>query len=119
VADGFPCPACGFLTFSEPPGSYEICEICGWEDDHVQLAHPRMQGGANRESLVEAQREAIDRFPLDRQSIDRHRRDPEWRPLTSEEAAVSENAPRSATDYFHAATAEEPTYYWRKPHPSR
>lgn len=21
-------------------GTYEICGVCGWEDDHVQLANP-------------------------------------------------------------------------------
>ena len=93
MADSFPCPACGFLTFSAPPGSYEICDVCGWEDDHVQLAHPRMRGGAKQ-------------------------RDPGWRPVTDEEAAVREKAPRSGTEYFQAATEEEPAYYWRKPRPS-
>lgn len=30
----FPCPYCGNNTFDvEPWGSFEICEICGWEDD--------------------------------------------------------------------------------------
>ena len=74
-----------------------------------------MRGGANAESLVEAQLDAIERFPLGQQSIDDRRRDPEWRPLSSDEAAVSERAPRSGTDCFHAATIEEPGYYWRKP----
>jgi len=115
VADRFPCPACGFLTFSEPPGSYAICEVCGWEDDHVQLALPRMRGGANAESLVEAQLGAIERFPLGAQPIDNHQPDPEWRPLTADKAGVREDAPRSGIDYFHAATIEEPRYYWRKP----
>ena len=115
MADAFPCPACGFLTFSGPPGTYEICDVCGWEDDHVQLAHPRLQGGANGQSLIEAQRDAIERIPLDQQSIDDVRRHPDWRPLTDEEAAVREDAPNSGTDYFHAAVGEEPTYYWRKP----
>lgn len=48
----FPCPSCRFLVFGEPPGSYEICDLCGWEDDHVQLANPAMGGGANKEKLV-------------------------------------------------------------------
>jgi len=118
LADSFPCPACGFLTFSGPPGTYEICDVCGREDDHVQLAHPRMRGGANRQSLVEAQLEAIARIPLDQQSIGDQQRDPGWRPVTDEEAAVREKAPRSGTEYFQAATEEEPAYYWRKPRPS-
>ncbi|QIG53715.1 hypothetical protein G6N82_05710 [Altererythrobacter sp. BO-6] len=27
-----PCPCCGFLTIGEP-ASYEVCEVCLWEDD--------------------------------------------------------------------------------------
>jgi Cysteine-rich CPCC len=50
----FPCPCCGYLTLPErPPGSYEICEVCGWEDDNVQAEDPDFRGGANRDSLNE------------------------------------------------------------------
>ncbi|MFC5904955.1 CPCC family cysteine-rich protein [Streptomyces zhihengii] len=50
-----PCVCCGHLTLSEPPGSYEICPVCFWEDDRVQLRWPDWTGGANRPSLIEAQ----------------------------------------------------------------
>lgn len=53
--DGYPCPCCGHLAFAEPPGSYEICSICFWEDDLVQLRWPDWSGGANRPSLRESQ----------------------------------------------------------------
>jgi hypothetical protein len=56
VDEAFPCPCCGHLTLGEPPGSYEICPICFWEDDLVQLRWPTYRGGANKPSLVEAQR---------------------------------------------------------------
>ncbi|MFI9322590.1 CPCC family cysteine-rich protein [Kitasatospora aureofaciens] len=46
---------CGHLTLGEPPGSYEICPVCFWEDDRVQLRWPHRAGGANRPSLLEAQ----------------------------------------------------------------
>jgi len=36
----YPCPCCGYLVFTEPPGSFEICPICFWEDDVSQLAIP-------------------------------------------------------------------------------
>jgi hypothetical protein len=50
----FPCPCCGFRTLTEQaPGTYEICELCGWEDDPVQFDDPMFPGGANRESLIE------------------------------------------------------------------
>jgi hypothetical protein len=49
------CLCCGYLTLSEqPPGTFEICSVCGWEDDHVQAADPTLPGGANRTSLEEA-----------------------------------------------------------------
>ncbi|MBN9378024.1 MAG: hydrolase [Chlamydiales bacterium 38-26] len=51
----YPCPCCGFLTISEPPpGTYEICPICNWEDDIVQYNNIDFQGGANEESLNKA-----------------------------------------------------------------
>ena len=53
--DLLPCPCCGQRTLSEL-GDYEICEICGWEDDPVQSADSTYAGGANQESLDEARR---------------------------------------------------------------
>jgi hypothetical protein len=52
----FPCPCCGYLIHDEPPGSYGICPICRWEDDLVQLRRPLYAGGANKPSLIAAQR---------------------------------------------------------------
>lgn len=54
--DGYSCPCCGFLTRSEYAyGTYEICPVCGWEDDSAQAVDPNFPGGANKESLNEAQ----------------------------------------------------------------
>lgn len=57
-ADGkFYCPCCGYNTFIEPPtGTYIICIICFWEDDPIQLENPNYQGGANRVSLIQGQK---------------------------------------------------------------
>jgi hypothetical protein len=53
--DRYPCPCCGYLTLGEkPPGTFEICDVCNWEDDNVQFADPFFEGGANAESLVQA-----------------------------------------------------------------
>jgi hypothetical protein len=53
----YACPCCGFLTLSEkPPGTFEICPVCNWEDDGVQAADPTFEGGANKISLTEANR---------------------------------------------------------------
>ncbi len=42
------CPCCGFLTLpAESYGSYEICSLCNWEDDQVQLSNPCEEGGQN------------------------------------------------------------------------
>lgn len=47
------CPCCSSESINEP-GGYELCRVCGWEDDPSQEAHPDMQGGANDMSLTEA-----------------------------------------------------------------
>ena len=50
------CPCCGYKTLDDiPPGTYEICEICFWEDDIVQFQEPNYEGGANGVSLLMAQ----------------------------------------------------------------
>jgi hypothetical protein len=51
--DLLPCPCCSSLTLSGR-GDYEICDVCGWEDDPVQSDDPEFAGGANRGSLNEA-----------------------------------------------------------------
>jgi len=110
--DSYSCPSCGFLVFDEPPGSYNICRFCGWEDDHVQLTHPTMRGGANGESLAESQIAILKELPLEVREHEGILRDPHWRPLRDEELKVRPDAPRDGTAYFHAACKEEPTYYW-------
>lgn len=53
----FQCPCCAYHTFDEPSGgSYDICEVCFWEDDPIQLAERDYEGGANKVSLQQAQR---------------------------------------------------------------
>ncbi|MDQ7814927.1 MAG: CPCC family cysteine-rich protein [Patescibacteria group bacterium] len=53
----YPCPCCGFLTLSEqPPGTYDICPVCNWEDDNVQYEDTDFEGGANKVSLNQARK---------------------------------------------------------------
>ena len=49
------CPVCGEHYFEEI-GAYEICPVCGWEDDPLQRREPDFSGGANSMSLNEARK---------------------------------------------------------------
>jgi len=51
----FACPCCGYATLGEqPPGTFEICPVCFWEDDDTQFRDPGYEGGANSVSLSAA-----------------------------------------------------------------
>ena len=51
----FICVCCGNRTLrSEPPGTFEICPVCYWEDDNVQFDDPDYEKGANNISLNKA-----------------------------------------------------------------
>ena len=57
MTEKYACPCCGNKTFSEKPsGTYDICQVCFWEDDPIQLADPDYEGGAQRVSLRQGQR---------------------------------------------------------------
>jgi hypothetical protein len=72
----FPCPCCEFLTLPEEQrGSYEICPVCFWEDDAVQLAEPELAGGANKVSLNQA-RENFKRHGVSELRFSEHVRRP-------------------------------------------
>jgi len=45
-----PCDCCGATVIHER-GTYEICPVCGWEDDPAQASDPDLAGGANDMSL--------------------------------------------------------------------
>lgn len=51
------CPCCGFLTLEELR-SYEICELCGWEDDGQDAPYAnQVLGGPNEDySLTETRK---------------------------------------------------------------
>ena len=47
------CKCC--KNYSLPTNSiYEICSICGWQDDDIQNDDPDLEGGANDMSLNQA-----------------------------------------------------------------
>ena len=49
------CPCCG-MSYFEKNGSYEICPVCGWENDRVQNSDPTFRGGANKDCLMVARK---------------------------------------------------------------
>jgi hypothetical protein len=109
--DDLPCPACGFLTFEGAYGSYVICDVCGWEDDQVQLANPACGGGANSESLIEAQTAALARYPITVQVAEGSRRDARWRPLDDSEKRVAEKE-QDQTHWKNRGVVSLDECYW-------
>lgn len=111
----FPCPVCGYLTFAEPPGSYEICSVCNWEDDALQLEFATsLAGGANSTTLVDAQlafQRAADRLLRKRRvAALPPARDPTWRPVDPARDRFHEWADDNAA---RAPSIDESLYYWR------
>ncbi|HPE59546.1 MAG TPA: CPCC family cysteine-rich protein [Thiolinea sp.] len=71
----YACPCCGYLTFDEePPGTFEICPICGWEDDEAQFRDTTYDGGANVVSLEEARKNFITIGAINEESLGSVRR---------------------------------------------
>jgi len=54
------CPVCNGYEFEED-NDFDVCEMCGWENDGVQFDDPNYRGGANRLSLNEAKAEWVAR----------------------------------------------------------
>jgi cysteine-rich CPCC protein len=113
----FPCPCCGYFMFEEPPNSYDICEICFWEDDALQLEFATtLDGGANTTTLAEAQQAFADigasaaRLAAHvRKPNANDRRDPQWRPIDPTDRFPDWNDPHAK----RARAADEALYYWR------
>jgi hypothetical protein len=57
AAPRYQCDCCGFKTLLNP-GCYEICDVCGWEDDRAdngrRLNGPDAPSGPNRVTLTQA-----------------------------------------------------------------
>ena len=54
------CPVCGEYEF-EMDDNYEICKICKWENDGLQLDEPHSNEGANEFCLNEAREKWVAR----------------------------------------------------------
>ena len=89
----YTCACCGYKTLAAgSPGTYDICDICFWEDDPLQFEDPDYKIGANRVCLRQAQKNFIN-FGACEPDMTEHVRkptqhdikDPSWKPLTTKE----------------------------------
>jgi hypothetical protein len=114
----FPCPCCGHLVFDGPPGSYQICPICWWEDDALQLEFATtLGGGANRPTLLEAQRSFLEIGACEASALGHvrtvspaDRRDPTWRPI---DPVLDSFAGWGSPARDRAPVHDDRLYYWR------
>lgn len=119
----YPCPCCGYLVHDEPPGSYNICPICFWEDDIAQLRFPEM-GGANKVSLIQGQKNfaaigACEERILEhvRPPLTADKSDPIWRPIDPQRDRYESPFPdKNYLDLSTEGYPEDSTqlYYWRR-----
>lgn len=86
----FTCPCCSYKTLEERY-NYETCLICKWMDDDIQEDFPDFNGGANKESLREAQKNfkeigKCSKLLLHRESapVSQYEKDKDWKPLEQE-----------------------------------
>ena len=117
VQPRFPCPCCGWVVFEEPLGSYDICPVCGWEDDLAQLRFPTT-GGPNRPLVIEqaAWLDTSGGNPNGHLESD-FEREPEWRPidLTMDNIEI----PEPGRDHGRTYPVDRTVYYyWRRRPPS-
>jgi cysteine-rich CPCC protein len=116
--DRYTCPCCGYVTLSEWPGSYEICHVCFWEDDPVQILDPWFGGGANKPSLVQAQATYVAYGAMEQRFVANVKgilsgdvRDPEWRRVAEYDRRFA-RAPRDLSKDEHRELSA--WYYWRR-----
>jgi hypothetical protein len=113
----FTCPCCGYRVFAGPPGTEELCPICGWRDDLMHLRFPLFNGMPNGISLLDAQLNYSVLGAKDASALKTVRfpnaadeRDPDWRPLDLD----VDNPQPMPVDFDGLAEPEDPTslYYW-------
>jgi hypothetical protein len=116
----FTCPCCGYLVFMGPPGTDEICPVCGWQDDVSHLRFPKCGGGANEPSLIEAQKNFATfgvsdprrRLTSNRAPHPRERRDGAWRPIEEVDLPPDADGVVEGQPSYPAEHTE--LYYWKK-----
>ncbi|MBC8049807.1 MAG: hypothetical protein H7X92_06640 [Chitinophagales bacterium] len=55
----YTCPCCGYNAFSGPVGSFEICNVCFWEDCPIESLDISYEGGPNKISLLKYQKQFL------------------------------------------------------------
>ncbi len=117
----YPCPCCGYQVFDYAPGLHQVCPICGWEDNLVQLRFPTMPGSCNTVSLVDGQKNfraygaAERRYVGDtRAPLEDERVEEGWRPVDL--ARDNVERPMRGQNYGETYPYEDTTllYYWRR-----
>jgi Cysteine-rich CPCC len=121
TAQTYTCPCCGYRVFSGPPGTEQLCPICGWRDDVMHLRFPFFNGMPNGISLVDAQLNYSVIGAKDDTALKSVRfagagdkRDPDWRPIDLD----VDDPQEVPVDFDGIAEPEDPTtlYYWLPPH---
>ncbi len=92
----YTCSCCGFKTLSEGEGSFEICNVCSWEEDSVMEDKPDSWGGANNVCLRQAQRNFISFGASEKRFQGRvvngsFEKDSLWKPVWEKEATLNED----------------------------
>ncbi|WP_374726467.1 CPCC family cysteine-rich protein [Herbaspirillum seropedicae] len=117
----FTCPCCGYEVFPAPPGSYDICPICFWGDDDLQLYYPHAHG-ANPSSLIESQVNFVQFGACDkeiakstRKVMEDDMRDGRWFPLWERRVDIPDI---NAIEPERGASVGD-LYYWIRPSSGR
>lgn len=58
------CPVCGKYEF-EKEDDYDICEVCGWENEKYQADHPDEEDCSNHMSLNQARKAWAEGRPVE------------------------------------------------------
>ena len=108
------------MVFEREPGSHQVCPICHWEDNLVQLRFPNMPGAANAVSLVIGQQNFKAFGATERRFLNDVRApttdddlDADWRAFNPSRDNAEE--PRRGVNYADSYPEVDFTvlYYWR------
>ncbi len=108
----FTCVNCGHKVFNDL-FNFEICPVCGWEDDPVQIRYP-LSKGANKVCLVEAQVNFVKTGLLYKGFTNfsdgkKYEKDEVWRPFSKKDKVHVRDEEIREIDYPVDMTR---LYYW-------